>query len=783
MNRMKKRTAVLWLVILILVLGSLGVMSFNVIRQTRATDSKGLKLGLDLAGGVSITYQAKGDTPSSQQMKDTIAKPQSRIENDLGEGQTTTEANVYQVGDNRITVEIPGVKDANAMLAQLGTPGKLYFIKQTGSDGSANYQVSQQTGQYELTKSIEQLQSDGSIVLTGSDVTSSKAGYETQQTGAQKPVVQISLNENGTRAFADATTQAKAKGQSIGIYYDGKFVSVPRVDAAITDGSAVINGMSSDEEADKLATYIRIGGLDIELEELQSEVVGAQLGSNAVSTALLAAGVGLAIVMVFMIALYLLPGLAAAIALALYTVMTVAILYAFNVTLTLPGVAGVILSLGMAVDANAIIFARIREEISAGANVRNAVAAGFHKALGAIIDGNVTTLIAAAVLGLLGSGTVKGFAITLAIGVVLSMFTALLITRLIISIFMALGARDPKAYGKSREWPKINFIGRRWLFIGISLAVICAGVIGLGFHQLSAGKALNYSLEFSGGTSTTVSFDQAYNLQEAQSQIVPVFESVTGDHDVQVQTVQNSKQIIFKTRTLNLEERKSLNEALNQKFGVAESEISSENISSTIGGEMRRAALIAVIVAVFFMLIYIWLRFRDFRFASSAIIALVHDVLIVLTMYAIFRMSVGSAFIACILTVVGYSVNDTIVIFDRHRDNLKTLTDTSNEALAEMANEGVRQTLGRSLSTSFTTAVMVLMLLILGTSTMREFAFPLLVGVISGTYSSIFIATPLWYMMRSHSKIKSADGPARVTANEEKAVRKKKKAQMAKTRR
>ncbi len=787
MKRMKKGAAAVWLVILLAVIVGLGYISYGVISNTVKDKDGGLKLGLDLAGGVSITYEATGETPTQEQMDDTITKIQQRIENDLSADSSTTEASVYQVGDNRITVEIPGVSDANAILEELGTPGQLYFISHYDADGNENYSYSSTYYTYVLNYDIDTLIENGSVILTGSNVTSAEAMYQTDSTtNASEPVVSITLDSEGTEAFAEATETAYNNSQdTIGIYYDGEFISVPSVNAVISGGEAIISGMDDYEAAEQLASYIRIGGLDIDLEEIQSEVVGAQLGSDALNSALLAAGIGLLVVMLFMIIDYLLPGFAAAIALALYTVILVGLLYAFDITLTLSGIAGIILSIGMAVDANAIIFARIREEITAGSNVRTAVNTGFSKAMGAIVDGNITTLIAAAVLYLLGSGSVKGFATTLALGVVLSMFTALVITRLLMNIFMAFGLRDVKFYGKSRQYPKFDFIGKRKIFIGISVAVILVGVVFMGVYQVKDGKALNYSLEFSGGTSTTVDFEESYTLEEAEDEIVPVFSEITGDNDIQVQTVQNSNQIIFKTRTLDLEEREALNTALEEQFGVTEESITSQNISSTISSEMRSTALIAVIVATICMLLYIWFRFKDIRFATSAIIGLLHDVLVVLTLYAIVRISVGSAFIACILTVVGYSVNDTIVVFDRHRDNLKLVEPSSDEELAELANEGIRKTIGRSLSTSITTAVMVLFLLIFGSSSMREFAFPLLVGVLCGTYSSIFIATPLWYLMRvkikSNKKNDSDDTP-KITANADKAARKKKKAEMAKNR-
>ncbi len=759
MKRLKKGQGIAWLIALALCLGLIGYYAALVLTGTVKENDNSLKLGLDLAGGVSITYQAVGDTPTDEQMEDTILKLQQRIENDLGEESSTTEANVYRVGDNRITVEIPGVSDANALLEELGTPGTLYFISQYDSDGNANYTISgiDDDGNIQgtLNYDIDTLIDNGSVIATGSNVSSASAASTSDSTtGATEYVVKLSFDDEGTEAFATATTAAVLSGDSIAIYYDGQFVSVPTVNAAITDGNCVIEGMDSYEEASKLASYIRIGGLDIELEELESQVVGAQLGSSALQTSLIAAGVGLVIVMLFLIAMYLVPGVVASIALALYTAMLVSILKAFDITLTLPGIAGMILSIGMAVDANVIVFARIREEIRAGRPVVSAIETGFSKALSAIIDGNITTLIAAAVLGVLGSGTVKGFAITLALGVVLSMFTALVITRILMNAFYAIGIRSPKAYGKAKETKIFDFVSKKAIFITISVVIIAAGFITMGVFKARSGQALNYSLEFLGGTSTTVDFNETYTLAELDEEVVPLIADTLdiSEGSIQTTTVDGSNQAIFKTRTLTLDERESLNEMLESTFDIDETAITSQSIGSTISGEMRSQSTIAVIVAALCMLVYIWFRFKDFRFASSAIIALIHDVLIVLSLYAFVRISVGSAFIACMLTVIGYSVNDTIVVFDRIRENSKAVRTETPETLAQLANESLSQTLSRSISTSVTTAIMVLMLLILGVSSIREFALPLLAGVIAGTYSSIFIATQLWYLMKCAKK-------------------------------
>ena len=754
MKRMKKGQGVAWLVVLLACIVGFGYLAFNIVTATVSDkDDYDIRLGLDLAGGVSITYQVVGDKPSTEDLNDTVTKLQKRIENELGSDSSTTEASVYPVGDDRITVEIPGVKDANALLEELGTPGSIYFIKQTDASGNQNYTYDSSIGNYKLNYELDDLIANGSVILQGSDVKSANAtNQQNQTTGATQAVVSISLTDKGTKAFADATTAAYAAGQSIGIYYDGQFVSVPKVNAAITDGKCVIEGMKTFDEADSLASYIRIGGLNLELKELQSEVVGAQLGSSALSTSLLAAAIGLIIVMAFLIFMYRVPGVAASLALALYTGLMLFVLWAFDITLTLPGIAGIILSIGMAVDANVIIFARIREEIAAGKSAIASIEIGFKKALSAIVDGNVTTLIAAAVLGVLGSGTVKGFAITLAIGVVLSMFTALVITRILMNALYAVGVRDAKFYGKAKKIKNVDFVGKKAIFFTCSILVICVGIVGMAVHGIKGDKSLNYSLEFLGGTSTTVEFNEAYTLAQADDEIVPKIADVIGSNDIQTQVVDNTNQIIFKTKSLNLEQREALNTMLEKDYSVDASAITSSNIGSTVSGEMRSQSMLAVVVAAFFMLLYIWFRFKDLRFASSAIIALIHDVLVVLALYAVARISVGSAFIACMLTVIGYSVNDTIVIFDRIRENKKTLRDESPESLRALANDSITQTLSRSISTSLTTVVMVLMLLILGVTSIREFALPLLVGIVCGTYSSICIATELWYVMKVHIK-------------------------------
>ncbi|MFR5322341.1 MAG: protein translocase subunit SecD [Mediterraneibacter gnavus] len=756
---MKKSKGIISLILTVVLIALLGFTTVVGFGKGQTGAAKNIKLGLDLEGGVSITYQVKGDTPSKEDMSDTIYKLQKRVE------QYSTEATVYQEGDDRISIEIPGVTDANEILSELGQPGSLYFIKEKDSDGNPNYGLDT-SGHYVLAKSMDELKEEGSVVLTGTDIKSAKSGsYQDSTTGANENVVQLSMTKEGTEKFAEATKAAKEAKETIAIYYDGELISVPSVNAEITDGQAIIEGNMSYEEAEQLASTIRIGGLSVELEEIRSNVVGAQLGEEAISTSLMAGAIGLAIVFVFMCVVYLLPGLASSLALVIYTGLILVLLNAFDITLTLPGIAGIILGIGMAVDANVIIFARVKEELTAGKSVKSALNAGFHKAMSAILDGNITTLIAAAVLWLKGSGTVKGFAQTLALGIVVSMFTALVITRMIVYAFYAVGIRNTKLYGRIKEErAPIDFLGKRKIFFAVSVAVILIGFVFMGVNAGTGKGALNYSLEFKGGTSTNVTFDKAYTLKEIDETMIPDLEKVTDDPNIQVQTVANSNQVIFKTQTLDLEKREAFAKYMADEFGVEEKDITTENISSTVSSEMRVDAIIAVAIATVFMLLYIWLRFKDIRFATSAVVALIHDVLVVLAFYVIARISVGNTFIACMLTIVGYSINATIVIFDRIREEMKT--KKRGEELDVLVNRCITRTLTRSIYTSLTTFVMVAVLFIMGVSSIKEFALPLMVGIICGAYSSVCITGALWYVMKT--KIGKKAEPAKVGTSKKK---------------
>ena len=695
----KERKSILSLMLLILAVIGFGYLTYVSLPK--------IKLGLDLAGGVSITYKAKEANPSDTDMDDTVYKLQQRVEG------YSTEAEVYREGNDRINIDIPGVSDANKILEELGKPGSLVFI---------DYESGQQ-------------------VITGDQVKSAEA-VTSKENSKTVYYVKLTLTDDGAKAFAEATT--RLVGKNIAIIYDNTVVSNPVVQVPITNGEATITGMETAEKAEQLASTIRIGSLKTELVELRSNVVGAKLGQEAISTSLKAAAIGFAILIVFMLIVYAVPGLASVLGLTLYIELVICLLAAFKLTLTLPGIAGIVLSIGMAVDANVIIFTRIKEEIGGGKSVDAAIKAGFSKALSAIIDGNITTIIAAIVLFALGSGTVKGFATTLGLGIVVSMFTALFITRTALNSFYVLGAKNAKLYGSKKEGKVIDFLSKRYLFMGASVLVIIAGIVSVGMNEMKTGSKFNYGIDFKGGTSTNVTFNENLSLEDISARVVPVVETVTHEAGTQTQKVEGTNEVIIKTRELSLEERDALNNALVQSFGVDAEKITAENISAAVSTEMKKDAIWATVWATLLMLIYIFIRFKKLSFALGSVLALIHDVLILVTCYAIARWSVGSTFIACILTIVGYSINATIVIFDRMRENLGNMK--KNTTKEEIVNLSITQTLSRSINASLTTFIMVLVLYIMGVSSIREFALPIMVGIVVGTYSSVCLAASIWYM-------------------------------------
>ena len=717
-----KRNAVLVIIAFLLILGvAIYTAIFGVADRGKV---EYIKLGLDLKGGLSVTYEIQEDDYSDKDLEDTKYKIEQRVE------AYTNEYSVYEDGDKKITAEIPGVTNADEILNALNIEGKLEFLDPD------NYTKWSQGQEYEAA-------------LTGDDIKNATAGIDSDN--GNDNVVQLAFTDEGAQKFADVT--AANVGNIVYIIYDNKVVSAPTVQSAITGGSAEINKIGSYEEAEQLATTIRIGALPLTLKQVRSNIVGATLGSDAISTSLKAGAIGIALVFLIMIIVFRIPGLVASFALAFYTILDLLVLNLFNVTLTLPGIAGVILSVGMAVDANVIIFTRIKEELADGKSVKQAVKGGFHNALSAIIDGNVTTLIAALVLGIFGTGTIKGFAITLAIGVVLSVFTALAVSQSLLTALVNLGVTDAKYFGVAREPKKTNFVkAGKFCMLG-SLIVIIACFCMMPVNNKSKGSPLNFSVEFVGGTSLTVGFDKEYSLSEAEKDIVPVIAEAAGigEAGISVQTVSGTNEIVFKMPELSDDgtddsQMSKVRSALTDKLGADVKE--ANVISGSVSSEMSKNAIFSVILAAILMLIYIAIRFHDVKFGASAVIALLHDVAMVFCLYIILRLTVGNTCIACLLTIVGYSINATIIIFDRVRENIGVMKP-KKATYKDIVNLSINQTFSRTIYTSLTTFVTIFVLYIMGVASIKEFALTLMAGVVIGAYSSVCITGPLWYYMKT----------------------------------
>lgn len=720
MKKKKQKSIVLFLVSIIVMILLALVLVFGVkIGGMEKGSARNIILGLDLKGGVSITYEAVGDY-TAEDMKDTLNKLKLRAE------EFSSESDVYMEGDNRITVDIPGQSDADAVLEKLGKPGSLSFVTDYGQDSEKTW-------------------------IEGSQVVDAQPQVTTDQsTGQKQYVVSFELNSEAAQTFAEVT--ADNIGKIIYIIYDGEIVSSPRVNTAITGGSGEITGMSSYEEAEQLASMIRIGSLKVELQDITHKVVGARLGSNAVSTSLFAGILGVIVIIIFMAVINRIPGVAAGLALIFYVEATLICLNGFDLTLTLSGIAGVILSIGMAVDANIIINTRIKEEIAAGKSIESAIDIGFKKASSAVIDGNVTTFIAAIVLMILTSGTIKGFAQTLAIGTVLSIFTALVVSRFFVKTMYNMGLDKQNMYGVQKERKPFHIIEKRVISFAVIAVIVVVAVVGL-FANKSGNingrnRALNYSIEFEGGINITANFDKKYTTDEFNDTILPVIQEISGDAEAIANEVVGSNEFSVKVKQVDPSVINEIKDKLTSDYGVTDFDYS--EVGSTLSSEMRKNAIISVVVALIFMLLYIFVRFRDMRYAASAVITLICDIAIVFAFYVISYTSVGNTFIACMLTLVGYSINATIVIFDRVREHRKT--DKEQTDILELGNRSITQTLSRTIYTSFTSFITIFFLYILGVSSLKEFAGPLMVGIIGGMFTNIFIPCSLWYMMMKKKK-------------------------------
>ena len=676
-----------------------------------------MKLGLDVKGGVYVVMEAKTDLKGDE-LRDAMEQTQAVIEervNQMG----LAEPVVTIEGEKRIRVELPGAEDAQEAIDQIGRTAQLQFAL-----------------------------ADGTIVLDGGNVKDANIATDNESAGY---AVALEFDSEGSDLFYQATSQAYSgavtsaiegvDNKAIMIILDGQIISAPAVKEPISGGQCSITGSFSQEEASNLAALIRGGALPLELEEINSSVQSAKIGYNALEMSVYAGIIGLAIIMIIMLIAYRAMGIAADLALLFYVIIVLNIMSAMGSVLTLPGIAGIILSVGMAVDANVVIFSRIREEITNGRTVRVAVQTGFKRAMSTVVDSQVTTLIAAVILYQIGTSAVRGFAFTFMIGIIVSIFTAVVITQLYVGLISESKKLGKKSYFGIKEDntatfninKELHFIKHRKVFYIISVAIL---VVGLVFGLV---RGLNYGIDFTGGTMIQMDMGKQVNVSDVEKAIKK--------YDLSPEIIysgENNEQIVIRTiESLDSDKRAEVIETINQQFGTTDEDVIAEELfGPSIGKELRNNAILAIIIASICMLIYIRFRFSQWKFGGAALLGVLHDVLIVIAFYAIFNITVNNPFIAGILTVVGYSINDTIVIFDRIRENIKYLRKGNTE---ELIDKSITQTLGRSLMTSITTLIVMVPLLIMAGEAIREFVLPLMVGIIAGAYSSIAVCSPLYY--------------------------------------
>jgi SecD/SecF fusion protein len=717
------------------------------------------RLGLDLRGGTQIVLEAKAG-PGQQVDGDTLARTLEvlrRRVDQLGVAEPT----LQRSGDRRVIVELPGVYDPKEAVEVIGRTAQLAFHPVLGlaepeaggggeADGSGAGTPATTTppaGRGGLVLPDEEggRLRLGPAALTGEAVGDARAELDPQLQARWQ--VAIGFQGDGGRRWAELTGQAACQPagdprRRVAIVLDRQVISSPQVDPSvacqqgITGGQTVITGDFTDREAQNLALLVRAGALPVPVEVVEQRTVGPTLGETAVTASVQAAVLGAALTILYMVAYYRLLGGLAAIALLCYGLLSFAVLLALRSTLTLPGIAGFVLAIGMAVDANVLVFERMREEHRAGAGLRPALERGFTRALSAIADSNITTLLAAGLLFFLASGAVRGFGVTLSVGVLVSLFTALVVTRVLVELITRAAAvrRRPGLLGldgggRLAGWLATrgpDLLGRaRWWLAGSLVALLLAAA-GLVVH------GPNLGVEFTGGRLLEYRTERPVDLEAARQALAEAgfpraVVQASGDTNLTVRTGQ-----------LDAAGEDRVRRAVTGVGGQA-TELRDEFIGPTIGAELRRKALVALGIALAVQLGYLAVRFR-WTFGAAAVVAMFHDVAILLGLFAWLGKPLDGVFLAALLTVIGYSVNDSVVVFDRIRERLRART---REPLARLANEACLQTIPRTVNTGLGALFILAALFVLGGDTLTDFALALLVGIGVGTWSSMFVATPL----------------------------------------
>ena len=697
--------------------------------------NKRINLGLDLKGGMHLVLRVDTSQLSTAAKEDAVDRALEVIRNRIDEF-GVREPSIQKQGEDEIVVQLPGVTDRDRAIDLIGKTALLEFkLVSTEADKLKQALEGNIPEGFELKRSQEDdepLLLEKQAALTGDTLTNAAVRFDQSQ--FNEPVVTLQFNSEGAKKFAEITSANV--GKRLAILLDGKVQSAPRIKEAIPSGEAVITGRFSIEQAQDLALVLRVGALPAPMYIEEERTIGPLLGQDSINKGVKASIIGGALVFIFMAGYYLLAGIVANIALFLNLLIILGSLGMLpllfpgvSATLTLPGIAGIVLSLGMAVDANVLINERIREELTSGKSLRTAITNGYSKAFSAIFDSNLTTLIAAFLLFQFGTGPIRGFAVTLTIGLIASMFTAIVVTRTIFEILLSSGLLKSLPMLKLIKETKFDFIGKRRIFYAISLLVIVVGLAAF----FKKGKEA-YGIDFAGGQVQEYSFKSPISVDVLRQTLKEL-----GLADASIQQFKENPRVVF-IRTTK-EESSIITNKLKEKFSDQDIQVLKiEKVGPIAGKQLKTKAIYALIWSLAGILIYVAFRFKHFNFAAAGVLALFHDVLVALGFLAITGRQIDLLSVTAFLTIAGYSINDTIVIYDRVRENSRIYKKLS---LYELINLSVNQTLGRTLLTSGVTLLVVVAILFYGGEVLGNFAFTLLVGFIAGVYSTVYIASPL----------------------------------------
>ncbi len=685
-----------------------------------------INLGLDLQGGMHLVLKVDTSKLTKKEAEGAPERALEVIRNRIDQF-GVKEVSIQRQGKDEIVIQLPGVTDRDRALELIGKTALLEF-RLVSSDPEKLKLALEGTPPegYELKTSEDgaSLLVETKVEVTGADLVNAIVKFD--QSAFNQPIVGITFNRDGAKKFAKVT--GENIGVRLAIVLDGKVKSAPVIKDRISGGEGVIQGRFSPEEANDLAIILSAGALPAPVIIEEERTVGPLLGQDSINAGIKAIIIGASLVCIFMIMYYFLAGVLSVVALFFNLLIILGVMGYFHFTLTLPGIAGFILTLGMAVDANVLIYERIKEELHAGKTVRSAISAGYGKAFSAIIDSNVTTLIAAILLFQFGTGPIRGFAMTLSIGILASLFTALFVTRTIFHILsLSPNFKNIKMLNLIHD-TKINFIAKRKICYGASILLIVIGMIIFGGRG-----AQNFGVDFTGGTLQQVRFERPVDISRIRNTI-----SGLGLKGASIQKLAGEQEVLIRTSE---DADVKINDALRSSISDNKFELLRvERVGPSVGKLLRKNAIRALMLGLLGILIYIGFRFKHWEYGLAGVVAIFHDVLIVIGAMAITGREFDLTVVAAILTVAGYSINDTVVIFDRIRENIRLHRKLK---FGELVNLSINQTLGRTVFTTLTTLFTATALFIWGGVVLNNFAFCLIVGFVSGIYSTIFIASPL----------------------------------------